>query len=88
LQIYRSPVYGIQIQYPSSWEKQENATKQDTPADVVTFLAPEVNSNANFDITIEDISDEKGILLPQVANQSMADLKQSLTNFKLIESKQ
>lgn len=84
--IYRSPVYGIQLQYPSDWEKQENGTTQDTQTDVVTFLSPVVNSNANLDITVDNISDEKGILLTQYANQSIADLKQSLTNLKLIES--
>ncbi len=46
---------------------------------------PVVNSNANFDITIEDISDQK-MTPTQYADQSMADLKQSLTNFKLVES--
>ena len=86
---YQNSIYGIKIQYPSNWEKQENGTKQDTQTDVVTFHVatafPVVNSNANFDITIDDISDQKRTLT-QYANQSVADLKQSLTDFKLIES--
>jgi len=69
--------------------QQENGTRQDTQTDVVTFHVatafPVVNSNANRDITIDDISDQK-ITLTQYANQSVADLKQSLTDFKLIES--
>lgn len=40
---------------------------------------------ANLDITIDDISDQK-MTLTQYANQGVADLKQSLTDFKLIES--
>jgi hypothetical protein len=77
---------GVKIQYPSNWEKQENGTKQDTQTDVVTFHSPIVNSNANLDITIDDISDQKGMTIIQYANQNLADLKQSLTDFKLIES--
>jgi eukaryotic-like serine/threonine-protein kinase len=83
---YQNSTYGIKIQYPSDWQKQENGTKQDTQTDIVTFYAPASNSNANLDLSTDDISDEKGISLAQYANNSLTDLKQSLTNFKLIES--
>lgn len=83
---YQNSTYGIKIQYPSDWQKQENGTKQDTQTDIVTFYAPASNTNANLDFSINDISDEKGISLAQYANNSLTDLKQSLTNFKLIES--
>lgn len=83
---YQNSTYGIKIQYPPDWQKQENGTKQDTQTDVVTFYAPASNSNANLDLSIDDISDKKGISLAQYANNSLTDLKQSLTNFKLIES--
>jgi eukaryotic-like serine/threonine-protein kinase len=83
---YQNSTYGIRIQYPSDWQKQENGTKQDTQTDLVTFYASASNTNANLDLSIDDISDEKGISLAQYVNNSLTDLKQSLTNFKLIES--
>ncbi len=83
---HQNSTYGIKIQYPSDWQKQENGTKQDTQTDIVAFYAPASNTNANLDLSIDDISDETGISLTQYANNSLTDLKQSLTNFKLIES--
>jgi len=83
---YENSSYGIKIQYPSNWEKQENGTKQGSETDAVSFLPPTINSNASLDISIDDISDEKGITLAQYANNSIGDLKQSLKDFKLISS--
>jgi eukaryotic-like serine/threonine-protein kinase len=83
---YQNSTYGIKIQYPLNWQKQENGTKQDTQTDIVTFYPPAGNSNASLDLSIDDISDQKGISLAQYANNSLTDLKQSLTSFKLIES--
>jgi hypothetical protein len=81
---YVNSTYGIKLQYPSSWDKEENGTKQDTETDVVTFSPPAINSNASLDISIDDISDEKGIALAQYASSGVSDLKQSLKNFKLV----
>jgi len=83
---YENSTYGIKIQYPSSWDYEQNGTKQDTETDIVTFYPPASKSNASLDVTIDDISDEKGISLTQYANGSLSDLKQSLKNFKLVES--
>jgi hypothetical protein len=83
---YENSTYGIKIQYPSSWDKEENGTRQDTETNVVTFYPPAVNSNASLDISIDDISDEKGIPLTQYANDGNSDLKQSLNDFQLIGS--
>ncbi len=83
---YENSSYGIKIQYPSNWEKQENGTKLGSETDAVSFLPPTINSNASLDISIDDISDEKGITLAQYANGSLGDLKQSLKDFKLISS--
>ena len=83
---YESPTCGIKAQYPSSWDKQENGTKQDTETDIVTFLPSAINSNASLDILIDDISHEKGIDLAQYASDSISDLKQSLKDFKLVGS--
>jgi len=83
---YENSTYGIKIQYPSNWNEEQNGTKQDTETDIVTFNPPASNSNASLDITIDDISDEKGISLAQYAGDSLIDLKQSLKNFKLVGS--
>ena len=56
---YENSTYGIKVQYPSSWDKQENGTRQDTETDLVTFYPPSTNSNASLDISIDNISDEK-----------------------------
>jgi eukaryotic-like serine/threonine-protein kinase len=83
---YQNSTFGIKMQYPSNWEKQENGTRQDTQTDIVTFLSPVINSRANLDVSIDDISGEKGISLTQYANQNIADLNQSLPDAKLIAS--
>jgi hypothetical protein len=81
---YANSTFGIKLQYPSGWDKEENGTKQDTETDVVTFSPPALNSNASLDISIDDISDEKGIALAQYASSGVSDLKQSLRSFKLV----
>jgi eukaryotic-like serine/threonine-protein kinase len=81
---YVNSTYGIKLLYLSSWGKEENGTRQDTETDVVTFSPPAINSNASLDISIDDISDEKGIALAQYASSGVSDLKQSLKNFNLV----
>jgi hypothetical protein len=83
---YENSTYGIKAQYPSSWDKQENGTRQDTETDLVTFYPPSTNSNASLDMSIDDISDEKGTTLAQYASSGISDLNQSLKNFKLVGS--
>jgi eukaryotic-like serine/threonine-protein kinase len=83
---YQNSTYGMKIQYPSNWDKEENGTKQDTETDIVTFFPLASNSNASLDVTIDDISDEKGIPVTRYATDSLSDLKQSLKNFKLVGS--
>ncbi len=81
---YQNSTYGIKIQYPTSWDKEENGTKQDTETDIVTFYPPASNSNASLDLSMDDISDEKGISVAQYAHDGLSDLKGSLQNFKSI----
>jgi hypothetical protein len=81
---YQNSTFGIKIQYPSGWDKQENGTKQDTETDVVIFYPPASNSNASLDLSMDDISDEKGISVAQYANDGLGDLKHSLQNLKSI----
>ena len=83
---YENSTYGIKIQHPSSWDKEEDGTRQDTETDVATFYPPAINSSASLDISIDDISDEKGIPLTQYTIYGISDLKQSLKDFKLIVS--
>jgi predicted PurR-regulated permease PerM len=51
---YVNSTYGIKLQFPFSWDKEENGTRQDTQTDVVTFSPPAINSNASLDVTIDD----------------------------------
>jgi hypothetical protein len=81
---YVNSTYGIKLQFPFSWDKEENGTRQDTQTDVVTFSPPAINSNASLDVTIDDISDEKGIASSQYASDGITDSKQSLKNFKFV----
>ena len=83
---YENSTYGIKIQYPSSWDEEQNGTKQDTETNIVTFYPPARNSNASLDVTIDEISDEKGVSLSQYASDGIGDLKQSLKDFNLISS--
>jgi eukaryotic-like serine/threonine-protein kinase len=82
--VYENSISGIKLQYPSNWDKEENGTRQDTQTDVVTFFPPAINSNASLDISIDDISAEKGMGLSQYANNSISDFKQSVKSFKLV----
>ena len=83
---YENSTFGIKVQYPASWDEEQNGTKQDTETDIVTFYPSASNSNASLDVTTDDISDEKGISLTQYASSSLADLRQSLKDFKLVGS--
>jgi len=86
---YQNSTFGIKIQYPSNWEKQENGTSQDTHTDLVTFNPPTINSNASLTVTVDDIADSPGTTLAQYASDEIGSLKQQYANndFKLIESK-
>lgn len=75
---YANSTYGIKLQYPSSWDKEENGTRQGTEIDAVTFSPSAIKSNTTLDVTIDDISDEKGIALAQYASGSISDLKHQL----------
>ena len=81
---YINSTYGIKLQYPSNWDKQENGTKQDTQTDVVSFSPPASNSNASLDVSTDN--GVKGESITEYSSGSLSDLKQSFKNFKLIES--
>jgi eukaryotic-like serine/threonine-protein kinase len=86
---YQNSTFGIKIQYPSNWDKQENGTRQDTHTDLVTFTPQTMNSNASLDVMVDDIAGSPGTTLAQYASDEIGSLKQQYANndFKLIESK-
>jgi hypothetical protein len=67
---YQSPVYGISIQYPSDWYKQEDQVKQDGISEVVSFYSPSksafikvihVNSTKAMNATLSQLLTEATI---------------------------
>jgi hypothetical protein len=79
---YENPNYGIEMQYPSGWDKDLNVTSPD----IVTFYPRAVNSNASLTVTVDDISNEKGIPLAQYASDSNDAIKNRTHDFRLVES--
>ena len=70
------------MQYPSSWDKDLNVTSPD----IVTFYPHAINSNASLTVTVDNISDEKGIPLAQYAADSNDAIKHRTKDFKLLGS--
>jgi eukaryotic-like serine/threonine-protein kinase len=79
---YENSTNHIKLQYPSSWDKDLNVSSPD----VVTFYPSAVNSNASLTVTVDDISDEKGIPLAQYASDSNDAIKHETKDFKLLGS--
>ena len=79
---YENPNYNIEIQYPSSWVKDLNVSSPD----VVTFYPSAVKSNASLTVTVDDVSDEKGIPLAQYASDAADAIKKKTQDFILFGS--
>ncbi|HXX98292.1 MAG TPA: PsbP-related protein [Candidatus Bathyarchaeia archaeon] len=79
---YENSTNDMKLQYPSSWDKDLNVSSPD----VVTFYPSAVNSNASLTVTVDDISDEKGISLAQYASDSNDAIKHETKDFKLLGS--
>ena len=79
---YENSTNDIKMLYPSTWDKQVNVTSPD----VVTFYPHAINSNARLTVTVDDISDEKGIPLAQYASDSNDAIKHQTKDFKLVGS--
>jgi serine/threonine-protein kinase len=79
---YENSTNDIKLQYPSSWDKDLNVSSPD----VVTFYPSAVNSNASLTVTVDDISDEKGIPLARYASDSNDAIKHETKDFKLVGS--
>jgi S1-C subfamily serine protease len=82
--------YGIKIQYPANWTKdEEDLDPTDPITNIVTFSSPFGNRldqySENFGISIENLTDTN-MTLEEYADSLIANYNETLTDFKLIES--
>jgi S1-C subfamily serine protease len=82
--------YGITIQYPANWTKdEEDLDPTDPITNIVTFSAPFDSRldqySENFGISIENLTDTN-MTLEEYADSLIANYNETLTDFKLIES--
>jgi hypothetical protein len=88
---YENSTYGILMQYPSNWQKEENVSSgsdnNSMLVDVVKFISPTKNasdtSSESFDLKIDNISDLQPITLAKYANNSIEDLRKDFDIIKL-----
>jgi eukaryotic-like serine/threonine-protein kinase len=72
----------IQINYDSKWQKEELSTEK------VTFWSPQDNNAVRPSLTVNvNPLSEPSMELAKYTEQSIAEIKQSLANFKILESK-
>ena len=82
--------YGIKMQYPANWTKdEEDLDPTDPITNIVTFSAPFDSRldqySENFGISIENLTDTN-MTLEEYADSLIANYNETLTDFKLIES--
>jgi eukaryotic-like serine/threonine-protein kinase len=88
---YENSTYGIRMQYPSNWQKEENLSSDSDNdrmlVDVVKFNSPTKNASDTFsgslDLKIDNISDIQPITLAKYANNSIEDLRKDFDVIKL-----
>ncbi len=88
---YENFTYGIRMQYPSNWHKEENVSSASDNnsmlVDVVKFISPTKNASDTFseslDLKIDNISDIQPITLAKYANNSIEDLRKDFDIIKL-----
>ena len=88
---YENSTYGIRMQYPSNWHKEENLSSgsdnNSMIVDVVKFSSPTKNASDTFseslDLKIDNISDIQPITLAKYANNSIEDLRKDFDVIKL-----
>jgi eukaryotic-like serine/threonine-protein kinase len=82
--------YGINLLYPSNWNKEANVSvsysDNSTLTDVVRFSPPFENNNPdksseNFDVKVDDVSDIQPVSLGKYTNATIEDVGQ---DFKII----
>ncbi len=87
---YENSTYGMRMQYPSDWHKEENVSSgsdnNSMLVNVVRFSSPFKNTSdttsESLDIKVDNISNIKPITLAQYANDTINDIRQ---DFKIIE---
>jgi eukaryotic-like serine/threonine-protein kinase len=87
---YENSTYGIRMQYPSDWHKEDNVSagsdNNSMLVDVVKFSSPSKNASDTFseslDLKVDNISDIQPITLAKYANNSIEDLRK---DFKIIQ---
>ena len=87
---YENSTYGMRMQYPSDWHKEENVSSgsdnNSMLVNVVRFSSPFKNTSdttsESLDLKVDNISDIKPITLAQYANDTINDIRQ---DFKIIE---
>ncbi|MGB7952800.1 MAG: PsbP-related protein [Candidatus Nitrosopolaris sp.] len=84
---YENSTYGIRMQYPSEWHKENVSGGSDNNSmlvDVVKFSSPSKNTSDTFseslDLRVDNVS--QPITLAKYANNSIEDLRK---DFKIIE---
>jgi hypothetical protein len=86
---YQNSSYGITIQYPANWAKdEEDSDPNDTVTNIVAFN-PAVESTADtyppiLAISMERLTDQN-MTLDEFANSSITDYNKTLTDFNPIE---
>ena len=87
---YQNSSYGIRIQYPANWTKDQGGfDPNDDITDIVEFSSPFVSTSDSepetLGISIEQFTDEN-MNLDEYANSLITYYKETLTGFNLIES--
>ncbi len=88
---YENSTYGIRMQYPSNWHKEENVSSgsdnNSKLVDVVKFISPTKNASETFseslDLKVDNISDIQPMTLDKYANNSIEDLRKDFDIIKL-----
>jgi serine/threonine-protein kinase len=83
LATYENPTYGIRIEYPSDWTKQEQLA-----GTVVAFLAPRESGEdfvANVSILAQDLTAQP-MTLDEYTNQTLGRIAQFVTDSVVLDS--
>jgi hypothetical protein len=87
---YQNSSYGIRIQYPANWTKDEgDLDPNDDITNIVEFSSPfqsRLDSEPEtLGVSMEELTDQN-MTLDEYANLLITDYKETSTNFNLIES--
>jgi len=87
---YQNSSYGVRIQYPANWTKDERDITPNNPlTDIVAFYSPVENTSDNYSESLEIYTErlaDQNMTLDEFANSSITYYNKTLTDFNLIES--